>query len=160
MTMNTTWGYSRHDHAWKSAQQLVRTLVDATSKGGNFLLNIGPTGDGTIPTESVSRMQTLGKWMAVNGESIYGCSASSIGQPAWGRITENAKNNALYLHVFDWPSDGKLTLPRIKGLPDQAELLKGRAKLSIGRDGDVSVLTLPETPPDPLATVIRCQLEI
>ncbi|MGI9427288.1 MAG: alpha-L-fucosidase [Bythopirellula sp.] len=160
MTMNTTWGYSRHDHAWKSAQQLVRTLVDAASKGGNYLLNIGPTGDGTIPTESVTRMQTLGQWMAVNGESIYGCSASPVGKPAWGRITMNAKNGALYLHVFDWPSAGKLTLPSIKGLTDHAELLDSHAKLSVDRDGDALVITLPKTPPDPLATVIRCRLEM
>ena len=159
MTMNTTWGYSQHDHAWKSTEQLIRTLVDAASKGGNYLLNIGPTGDGTIPAESVDRMELLGKWMAVNGDSIYGSSASPIGKPAWGRVTQNAKTQTLYLHVFDWPSDGKLTLSGINGLTGKAEFLDGHGRISVDRDGDALVLTLPKTAPDPIVTVIRCPLE-
>ncbi len=115
MTMNTTWGYSRHDHAWKSSATLIRTLVDIVSKGGNFLLNVGPTGDGTIPAESVERMTAIGNWMAVNGESIYGCGAAGLDTPAWGRLTRSNDGQRLYLHVFDWPTDGKLVLTRHRG---------------------------------------------
>jgi alpha-L-fucosidase len=87
MTMNDTWGFKRNDHNWKSAKVLIRNLIDIASKGGNYLLNIGPMADGSIPPASVERLQTIGKWMSANGESIYGTSAGPIGQPAWGRVT-------------------------------------------------------------------------
>ena len=76
MTMNTTWGYSEHDHAWKSDETLIRNLVDIASKGGNYLLNIGPKGDGSVPDESVQSMRAIGAWMKANGESIYGTGPS------------------------------------------------------------------------------------
>jgi alpha-L-fucosidase len=85
---------------WKSSAELIRTLADVTSKGGNFLLNVGPMPEGLIPRESVQRLEDMGKWMKVNSESIYGTTASPIGRPPWGRCT--AKGNKLYLHVFDW----------------------------------------------------------
>lgn len=85
------------------------------SKGGNYLLNIGPLGDGSVPSESVERLAAIGRWMDVNGESIYGSTASPIGKPAWGRVTHNAKSNAVYLHVFNWPDDGKLAIEGIPG---------------------------------------------
>ena len=75
MTMNTTWGYSDHDHAWKSPDKLIQNLVDIVSKGGNYLLNVGPTAEGLIPAESVRRLQQMGKWMDVNGEAVYGTGA-------------------------------------------------------------------------------------
>src|SRR3954469_8586286 len=83
MTMNTTWGYSEHDHAWKSDETLVRNLVDIASKGGNYLLNIGPKGDGSIPDETVKSFHTIGEWMKVNGESIYGTTASPFAALPW-----------------------------------------------------------------------------
>ena len=64
MTMNTTWGFSEHDHAWKSDETLIRNLVDIVSKGGNYLLNIGPKGDGSVPEESMRSMRSIGRWMA------------------------------------------------------------------------------------------------
>lgn len=109
MTMNTTWGYSDHDHNWKSSETLIHNLVDVVSKGGNYLLNIGPKGDGTIPAESIQAMHDIGAWMDVNHESIYGTTANPLGAVAWGRIT--AKPGQLYLHIFDWPADGKLPVP-------------------------------------------------
>ena len=71
MTLNTTWGFSAHDHAWKSDATLIRNLVDIASKGGNYLLNIGPTGDGSVPAESVKSFQAIGAWMHKNGDAIY-----------------------------------------------------------------------------------------
>ena len=89
MTMNNTWGYKSFDHNWKSAETLIRNLVDIASKGGNYLLNVGPTSEGLIPEPSVERLKAIGKWMDVNGESIYGTTASpfkrtvrSTGAPA------------------------------------------------------------------------------
>ena len=86
MTLNTTWGYSEHDHAWKSDETLIRNLIDIASKGGNYLLNIGPKGDGSVPAESVKSMQAIGAWMKVNGEAIYGTTASPFAKPRLGPL--------------------------------------------------------------------------
>ncbi len=117
MTINTTWGYSQHDHAWKSTETLVRNLVDIASKGGNYLLNIGPMPDGSVPEEIVERMREIGQWMTVNGESIYGTTASPFAELPWGRCTTKVRRDGttLFLHVFDWPADGKLLVPGLKG---------------------------------------------
>lgn len=112
MTMNGTWGYSVNDHNWKSTSTLIRNLIDIASKGGNYLLNVGPTSEGLIPEPSIERLKEVGAWMKVNGESIYGTSASPFSEITWGRVTQKKSGNTtkLYLHVFDWPSDGKLVV--------------------------------------------------
>ncbi|MBC8065134.1 MAG: alpha-L-fucosidase, partial [Chlorobia bacterium] len=105
MTMNDTWGYSSHDLNWKSSAKLVQNLIDCVSKGGNYLLNVGPTAEGLIPAASVQRLAEVGRWMKANGESIYGAQASPFPrQLPWGRVTR--KGNTLYLHVFD-PKPGQ-----------------------------------------------------
>ena len=76
MTMNNHWGYNKADQNWKSAATLIRNLIDCASKGGNYLLNVGPTSEGLIPGASVERLAEIGKWMKVNGEAIYGTTAS------------------------------------------------------------------------------------
>ena len=76
MTMNDTWGYKSYDQNWKSTETLIRNLVDIASKGGNYLLNVGPTSEGLIPEPSVERLKAVGKWMKVNGEAIYATTAS------------------------------------------------------------------------------------
>lgn len=111
MTMNESWGFTADDHAWKSAENIIRKLVDIASKGGNFLLNIGPDADGRIPQESQDVLREIGGWMKVNGESIYGTTAGPFRYLPWGQATR--KSGKLYLHVFDWPTNGKLWVPMI-----------------------------------------------
>ena len=155
MTLNTTWGYSDHDHAWKSDETLIRTLVDAASKGGNLLLNIGPKGDGSLTPETVKSFQSIGAWMKVNGESIYGTTASPFAKTAWGRATQKGK--VVYLHVFTWPKDGKLTVP-LKGQVKEARLLSGGQPVQVDSQGNDMLLHLPGYAPDPVASVIRVEL--
>lgn len=156
MTLNTTWGYSAHDHAWKSDETLIRNLVDITSKGGNYLLNIGPKGDGSVPEESIKSMHAIGAWMKKNSDSIYATTANPLGQVGWGRIT--AKSGRLYLHVFDWPKDGKLVLPAqpAKGKATASFLAENkRAKLETKSTDAGLEIALPREAPDAIDTVIR-----
>ena len=116
MTMNESWGFKKDDHAWKSADELIRHLSDIASKGGNFLLNIGPDALGEIPAPSVERLQAVGQWLTRNGHAIYGTTAGPfVRRLPWGRTT--SKGNTLFLHVWDWPADGKLLLPGVHQLP-------------------------------------------
>lgn len=125
MTMNTSWGYKWYDENWKSSEDLVKMLVDIASKGGNFLLNVGPTAEGEIPGPSVERLKEIGSWMQKNGESIYGTSASPFFKLPWGRCTVKKVKGGTnyYLHVFDWPRDGMLTVPGFKAHVQDVYLL-------------------------------------
>lgn len=157
MTMNTTWGYSEHDHAWKSTRTLLHNLVDIVSKGGNYLLNIGPKGDGSIPQESIESMQAIGKWMAANGESIYGTTASPFDKPAWGRYT--AKPGRLFVHVFDWPQDGKLQIPASDRRIARAYLLADPQKRSLKAESGSDSITIqvPSQAPDQNVSVVAVE---
>jgi alpha-L-fucosidase len=154
MTMNSGWGYNKHDTNWKPTKLLIQNLVDIVSKGGNYLLNVGPMADGTIPPESIERMKAIGAWMEVNGEAIYGTTASPFEMPAWGRYT--SKPDRLYAHVFDWPADGKLAVASGKRNVSKAYLLADRKKagLPIEKPTDGLVIALPPKAPDAIASVI------
>lgn len=154
MTMNTTWGYNQYDHKWKPAGKLIHNLIDVVSKGGNYLLNVGPKADGTIPQESVERMQIIGQWMDVNGEAIYGTIASPYEMPQWGRYT--AKSNRLYAHVFEWPTDATLTVPKSERDIAKAYLLADPAQRALSTKSTAAGVTidLPAHAPDAIASVI------
>ena len=158
MTMNDTWGFKAYDENWKSSEDLIRKLADIASKGGNFLLNVGPTPEGLIPRQSERRLEDMGQWMAVNAESIWGTTASPIGLPSWGRCT--AKGNRLYLHVFDWPTDGTLEVPLANAQVDRAYLLadKKRTKLPVDAGADTLTISVPHEAPDAVNSVIALVL--
>lgn len=161
MTLNTTWGYSDHDHAWKSDEVLVRNLVDIASKGGNYLLNIGPRGDGSIPQPSINSLRAIGTWMKTNGESIYGTTASPFASLAWGRCTQKTRsgdNTRLFLHVFDWPSDGRLVMPRVANKVRQARLLANRSTLKFSAENGRLIIHLPAQRPDPHVSVVTLDI--
>lgn len=162
MTINGTWGYKSGDDHFKSAEILIRNLVDIASKGGNYLLNVGPTSTGIIPPPEVERLQQIGKWMRVNGQAIYGTSASPFRHPFdWGRCTEKstADGTTLYLHVWDWPTDGKLTVPGLKSQVLKAYLLQKNAlgrhpRLKTTNEAEGVVLRVPTNAPDKISSTV------
>ncbi len=159
MTMNDTWGYKKNDQNWKSTQRLIRMLSDIASKGGNFLLNIGPRADGTIPQESIDRLKAMGRWMDVNSEAIHATEASPFPRRlSWGRVTRKAAEDGgttLYLHVWDWPADGRILLPTLEELPEGGHLLADGAEVRAERMEDGVVVHLPGDARDPDVTVAR-----
>lgn len=157
MTMNDTWGFVSSDHNWKSDAVLIRNLVDCASKGGNYLLNVGPTDKGEIPAASLERLAAIGAWMRVNGEAIKRTEASPFLRPLpWGRITR--RGETLFLHVFDRPADGKLVLP-VDNTPRSAAFLATGAAVAAKRVEDSIVVDLPAELPDRRVSVIRLVLD-
>jgi alpha-L-fucosidase len=154
MTLNDTWGFQSFDDGWKDTRTLVRLLIDAASKGGNFLLNVGPTAQGVIPPQSVSRLGEMGDWMRANGESIYGTTASPYGLPAWGRYTVNASKGRAYAHIFEWPKDRKLTLTGVKEKPRSVFLLADRKPLAVEQSADGWTVQLPAVRPSAISSVL------
>jgi alpha-L-fucosidase len=159
ITMNDHWGYNKFDSNWKSTQDLIRMLADTASKGGNLLLNVGPTPAGEIPQPSIERLREMGQWMKVNGDSIYGTKAGPFASLPWGRCTQRALADGgtrLYLHVFDWPKDGKLPIGGLSNEPRQACVLADtdRKPLRVIRQEDAVVIDLPPQAPDAIDTVV------
>jgi alpha-L-fucosidase len=134
-------------------------LIEVVSKGGNLLLNVGPTPDGRIQDEFVTRLNAMGRWMKVNSESIYGTTASPFTRfPFFGRAT--VKGNTLYLHVFQWPSSGELRVTGLKNQVGSAKLLADpKTALKTRRDGDDVIVSLPAAAPDQVASVVALTLD-
>ncbi len=163
MTMNDHWGYNRTDKNFKSTAELIRMLADIASKGGNYLLNIGPTAEGEIPPESVQRLAEIGAWMKVNGDSIHGTQASPFPALAWGRCTQAPlpeNKTRLFLHVFDWPADGKLVVPGILNSWGDCHLMAEPLKqLQLNRRDDAIVVSVGDKQPDPVDSVVVLDIQ-
>jgi alpha-L-fucosidase len=152
ITMNRNWGYNRADHDWKSPAELVRLLVDTASKGGNLLLNVGPTGEGRFPEESLARLAALGRWMRTHGGAIYGTEASPFPNPA---LVATRKGHRVHLFLPEWRT-GNLRVPSLRTPVREAWFLSAAGHQPVEfRERDQEVLvTLPGTPPDPLCSVL------
>jgi len=159
-TLNDTWGFKVKDHNWKPTKLLIQQLVDIVSKGGNYLLNVGPTAEGIIPQPSVDRLLEVGQWLKTNGESVYGCNSNPFPYEfEWGAIT--TKPGKIYVHVYDWPT-GVLMLYGIRNNIIAAHLLADphkrplglRQRHVLGRDQHMMKIQLPPKAPDANDTVI------
>jgi len=153
MTINDTWAYNKNDRNYKSTKKLVQTLVNVASKGGNFLLDVGPSPEGLIQPEFQERLREVGKWLAINGESIYGTTYGPLQQLSYGRTT--AKGSTTYLHVFDWPK-GMLEISGVGRVARVSLLARGEI-LNFRRKGSGVTLQLSEQAPDPNDTVLKIE---
>jgi len=151
MTINDTWAYNKNDRNFKSATQLIRSLVEVASKGGNLLLNVGPTPEGTIQPEFEERLRAIGAWLRVNGESIYGTTYGPLQNLAFGRTT--AKGKTIYLHVFEWPR-GNVELSGLTRQVSEVRLLAGGKPLKYRQAGAVLTVEVPAQPPDSHVSVV------
>jgi alpha-L-fucosidase len=156
MTINDTWAYNKNDQHYKSTEQLIQTLADVASKGGNFLLDVGPTPEGTIQPEFAERLRAIGKWLKVNGDSIYGTTYGPLQNLPFGKTT--AKGGTVYLHVFEWPSAGTLQLSGLGGKLSAVSLLATGEKLKFNQESSGVTINVPPGAPDPSDSVIRIEL--
>jgi alpha-L-fucosidase len=157
MTMNDTWGYKSWDHTWKSTKELIGNLSDIASKGGNFLLNVGPTAEGLIPEPSVERLREMGEWLRVNGEAVYGTTANPFEALPWGRTTRNGPK--LYLHVLQWPADGVLELPMSNKATKAYPLADPETMLATEQLPDRLRIVVGKDAPDDLLPVMVLEFE-
>lgn len=170
-TFSGSWGYHRDEASWKSVDQLVRMLIDTVSKGGNLLLNVGPTGRGEFDRRALDRLQGMGEWMKRHNRSIYGCTQAPKGfvPPPDCRLTYNPITNRLYIHVFAWPFV-ELHLEGFAGRIEYAQLLNDASEVRIEQrperqakfgdvNEDVITLRLPVRKPDVTVPVIELFLK-
>jgi alpha-L-fucosidase len=155
-THNDTWGFARNDHNWKSAGELIGRLTRLVSLGGNYMLNVGPTGRGVIPEASAEILREVGAWLRRNGESVYGAGRSPLGLQPWGCST--LRGDTLYLHVLAWPASGELWAPGLGAVAREARFLATGEAAPLTREGAHVRLALPARPPDGPVTVIAVTL--
>lgn len=158
-TTNESYGYSKFDNSHKSVAFFIQLLAKAVSRGGNLLMNIGPKGDGEMDTKDITILKGIGNWVEKSKTSIYDAQPSSLPLQSWGVATQ--KGNRIYLHVFDWPYDGKLQLGGLLSQVDKAYLLTdpGKKALTISVGNNMLRLQVPAKAPDTSNTVIVLELK-
>lgn len=159
-TTNESYGYSKHDNSHKPAKFFIQLLANAASRGGNILLNIGPKGDGSFDQKDSRILDSIGSWMKTNSAAILGTERSALPIQSWGVVTQ--KEQRLYLHVFEWPKDGKLLLAGLKTAVDAAYLIadESETKLNVKRlnSSDLSI-DIPAVAPDGSDAVLVLELK-
>jgi alpha-L-fucosidase len=159
-TTNESYAYNRVDDSHKPAPHFIRLLANASSRGGNLLMNIGPKGNGAIDEKDLNILKQIGTWINLNGESIYGTAKSPLPLQSWGVITQ--KDNFLYLHILNWPADNRLILAGLRSNYGNAFLLADSMKqsLPINRINTEDIeINLPSSPPDSVNTVIKLEVK-
>lgn len=159
MTMNDSWGFQRADDNWKSPKTVVRNLIDCSHDGGNYLLNIGPRGDGSIPDDSVRILTEVGRWMSRNSATIYGSDPCRVGSSNFAGFTR--KGNTLYMHVYFWPGD-TVALGGLTTSVKSARLFATNEPVKFEQEKfRVRFTGLPKDAPDhPVTTIaIECESE-
>ena len=156
MTMGRSWAYNPAETAWKSPDDLLHNLVRVVSRGGNYLLNVGPTSRGVFPPEAVERLQAVGKWMKTCSKAIYGNTYTPLqGQP-WGQVTR--KDDKVYLHVIEWPSNGTLVIDPFPGKAQAVSLFSGKP-LKYGQQAQCLEITLPPQAPGSDGSVLTVEID-
>lgn len=157
--MNQSWGYNENGHNYKSTKTLIQELVKVVSRDGNYLLNIGPKGDGTVPSATADTLRSMGDWMKIYGASIYGTTRSPFKtEPEWGFYTR--KDGKLFVHIFSWPHDWVLSVPSLTNSIGKIYLMNdpGKALDYTIEDGKIQV-SLPENAPDEINSVVVVEVE-
>jgi alpha-L-fucosidase len=157
MTLNDSWGYQRADDDWKSPKTVVRNVVSCAGQGGNYLLNIGPRADGSIPEESVKILQQAGRWMQRNGETIYGSELCRAHTSSYADFTR--KGNTLYMHVYFWPGE-TVAISGLKTRVKSARLFASKHAVHFEQDQfRVRFTGLPADAPDQPVTTLAIECE-
>ena len=177
MTLNDHWGYNKRDDHWKSPETIIHNLCDIASKGGNYLLNVGPTSEGLIPQPSVDRLAEVGAWMKVNGQAIYNSGPTPFGAEAGAFSATEKQDNGkpkfiaawdwrattkpgrIYVEIFHWPTTGNLELPGLQSPVKQARLLATGEKLKVEATASGVTIALPASAPDNIASVICLEIK-
>ena len=171
-TFSGSWGYYRDEESWKSVDMLVKMLIDTVSKGGNLLLNVGPTGRGEIDERALERLRGIGEWMRYHGRAIYGCTVApeNFRCPSDCRLTFNPETNRLYLHIFSWPFKyihfrglaGRVEYAQLLNDASEVKIIEGQHEMTMeagafneGRKSDTLTLELPVKKPKVVVPVIE-----
>lgn len=152
MTINNTWAYNKNDHEFKSGQTLIRSLVEVASRGGNFLLNVGPQPDGQIQPEFQQRLSAIGDWLTLNGDAIYGTTYGPV--QGLANLCTTAKDKSIYVHVFDWPADGVCEISGIEPRVMSVRLLANGKPLTFRQTEGKLQVDISAQAPDPNVSVI------
>ena len=153
MTLNDSWGFQRADDNWKTSKTVIRNLITCVRDGGNYLLNVGPRGDGSIPEESVRVLTEVGHWMDANGDSIY---KSDLCQPRRANYASFTRTgNTLYMHVHFWPGED-VAISGLMAKVKSAHFLKNKQSVKFTQDPyRVHITGLPAQAPDsPITTIV------
>ncbi|MDD7984599.1 alpha-L-fucosidase [Lentisphaera marina] len=157
-TINHSWGYKAHDTKWKSSKTLIQKLIDINSKGGNLLLNVGPTPEGTFPDGCIDRLAQMGAWTQVHAKTLYETEYAPVKTPSWGRVLK--KDNSLFLHVFDWPKNQKLTIEGLEGTIHKAYVFnKPEEALVFEKESQSFNITVPKEAYDHNSSVVVLEFE-
>lgn len=157
-TTNNSWSYAWYDENWKSGEQIAQNVISVVARGGTYMLNVGPRGDGSIPKGASEELLVAGQWIKNHAGTIYGAEASPWHKAfPWGDVTVNHGN--LFLHVFDWPQSGKIYLPGLSNKISGAALLNLKGNVKVSKEGDWTVVSIPRVKPDAINPVIQLKYD-